>query len=57
MGFDADGINRETDYKKINILSFGEPNSINIEIFGRFGTLKAEKTVNLNIVFHGESSP
>jgi hypothetical protein len=57
MAFDQHGQIRETDYKKLEVLSFGEPASSKIEIFGNFGMLREERSVNLNIVFHGESSP
>lgn len=57
MAFDSNGKKRSTDYEKIEILSFGEPNSFDIEIFGKFGILKVEQIIKLNIVFHGETSP
>jgi hypothetical protein len=57
MDFEINRSNKKTDYKKFEILPFGEPISTNIDIFGRFGMLKDEQAVYLNIVFHGETSP
>lgn len=57
MSFNQNGNNKETGYEKLDILSFGEPTSLNIEMFGNFRFLKEEKTVNFNIIFHGENCP
>lgn len=57
MDFEINRSNKKIDYKKFEILPFGEPISTNIDIFGRFGMLKDEQKVYLNIIFHGETSP
>jgi hypothetical protein len=57
MDFEINSRNKKTDYKKFEILPFGEPISTKIDIFGRFGMLTDEQIVYLNIIFHGETSP
>lgn len=57
MAFDENRKNKQIDYEKIEILPCGEPFLTTINLFGNFGMLSSEKTADLNILFHGESSP
>lgn len=57
MAFDSNGKNTSKDYEKLEVLSFGEIHSIDFDIFGNFGWLGEEKTINLNVIFNGESCP
>ncbi|MEX2591357.1 MAG: ATP-binding protein [Anditalea sp.] len=57
MAFDQIGVRKITEYEKFEIISFGEPVLLNVEVFGKFAFMHQEKTVALNIIFNGESSP
>lgn len=48
---------KKTEYFKVENLAFGEPFSTSFTLSGNFGMISKDKTVLLNIIFHGESCP
>lgn len=48
---------KSTEYFKIENLPFGEPYTTTFSLTGGLGNISKDKTVLLNIIFHGESCP
>ncbi|WP_169712766.1 AlbA family DNA-binding domain-containing protein [Algoriphagus faecimaris] len=53
----GENLSKETDYFKIENLTYGEPYTVPFTLSGNFGMIQSDKKVLLNIIFHGESSP